>query len=291
MNQIPTGVLVAFSYGMVAGSKKDAIITKEITESKHAGDDAGTWSNKLFPASTCGKVTTFSKLRRHLGQCRQFHYSRTFMFEDVLWRILPERQIESYKHFMEVDGKKLANEMLEAFIVDLPNLIDLARLGRGTAFRESDYPTVEEVRAKFEYTVKYRPMPTAAGLNPVLFQEAIAEINELNERRLQEANANLIERFLEPFKTLSDQLANPGDRRLKPVLDSIMEFVDLVPSLDMVGNTELQSLASTVKEKFQTVTPDMIKKDEEQAKMVGQMATTVIGALQNLSRVPVRKFE
>lgn len=290
MNTEQSSVMVAFSYGMIAGSKRDAIITKEVTDSKQAGADAGTWSNKIFPSSTCQRRNTFTELRRHLGQMRQFHYENTYIYEEEMWRILPEKRIDPYKQIVEVDGKARALELLENFINDLPNLIDLARLARGTAFHESDYPTVEQIRAKFSYSVSYRPMPSSAGLDPVRFEAAINEINALHARRLQEANQTLIERFLKPFENLAEQLAEPGHRKLKPVMESIAEFVDLVPSLDMSGNQELQALALQVKQQFASITPDMIRKDEEVQKFVGNTASTVIAALQGFGAAGQRKF-
>lgn len=284
------GVLVAYSYGCIAGSKRDGIITKEITEAKNAGEDAGMWSNKLFPASTCQKRNTFTELRRHLGQMRQFHYENTYVFEDEMWRILPEKRQEAYRQVVEIAGKERADEMLENFINDLPNLIDLARLARGNTFKDSDYPTVEQIRAKFSYKVSYRPIPTSAGLDPARYEAAIAEINALHARRLQEANQALIERFMKPFQNLAEQLAEPGHRKLKPVMESIAEFVDLVPSLDLSGNQELQALALQVKEKFADITPDMIRKDEEVQKFVGNTASSVIAALQGFGAVGQRKF-
>jgi len=282
--------MVAFSYGCIAGSKRDGVITKEITESKKAGDDAGTWSNKLFPASTCQKRNTFTELRRHLGQMRQFHYENTYIFEDEMWRILPEKRSDAYREIVEVGGKARALELLENFIADLPNLIDLARLARGDAFKESDYPTVEEIRAKFSYSVSYRPLPTHAGLDPVKYEAAINEIKALHARRLQEANQALIERFMKPFQNLAEQLAEPGHRKLKPVMESIAEFVDLVPSLDLSNNQELQALALQVKQQFASITPDMIRKDEEVQKFVGNTASTVIAALQGFGAAGQRKF-
>lgn len=284
------GVLCGFSYGCIAGSKRDPVITKEVTDDKHAGDDAGSWSNKLWPASACGKVNSFTTLRRHLGQIRQWHYANSFHFEDELWRILPKKRIEPYKVIVERDGKERAEELLELFILDLPNLIDLARTARGEAFKETDYPTVDEVRAKFNYQVSFRPIPNTGGLDPLLFQEAIQEINELHARRLQEANQSLIQRFLTPFETLVNQLQEPGHRKMKSVLETISEMCDLIPSLDLNGNEELRALAVSVKEKFANVSPELMKKDEEMSKMVGSTAYAVVAALQNFGNAGARKF-
>src|SRR5690349_12557845 len=128
-----SGVLAAFSYSCLSGTKRDPTITRQVLEERGASDDAGSWSNKLFPANACGKVTTFTRLRKHLGQMRAYHYNRTYLYEDAIWRILPEKAVPGYKQFMEVDGAAQAKELLEAFIEDLPNLVDMARLGRGEA--------------------------------------------------------------------------------------------------------------------------------------------------------------
>lgn len=278
------GVLACYSFGCISGSKRDAVITKEVTDAKHAGSDAGTWSNKLFPPKACGKRTTFTELRKHLGQMRQWTYSNTYTFEESHWRILPRKRIESFKQHVEIDGKQRAHELLEAFIADLPNLIDLARIGRGEAFKESDYPTVSEIRETFFYDVDYRPVPTGAGLDPVLMQEAIEKLNALHSRRLKEANETLVARFLAPFATLAEQLKDPTGRKIKPILETINEFMEILPSMDLSGNEELLGLATQVGATFTGLSPEMIKTDEDLRARLGATAEGVIAALGGFKR-------
>lgn len=284
------GVLCSFSYGCISGTKRDPTITREVLDNKNAGEDAGSWSNRLFPAKVCGKKNAFTDLRGHLAQMRSWHYSNTYLYEDLLWRILPEKRIEAYKQVVEIDGKARASELLEAFIEGLPTLIDMARLGRGEAFKESDYPTADQAREKFYYTVSYRPIPTGDGLNPAFFQEAISEINARNEQKMKEANAALIERFMAPFKILKEQLENPEGRKLKPVMESIVEITGMVESLDLSGNTELVASAKQMHDLFAQLQPEMVKKDEEVRKMLGTTCGNVLSSLERFGNIGARKF-
>lgn len=284
------GVLAAFSFGCISGTKRDPTITKEVLDEKNAGDDAGSWSNRLFPKKVCGDKNSFTRLRTHLGQMRSYHYSRTFVFEDSLWRILPEKAIQSYKTVVEIDGKQQAQELLNEFIEDLPALIDMARLGRGEAFKESDYPTPEQARDKFHYSVDYRPIPSSAGLNPALMQEAIDKLNALHAQRLQEANASLVERFMAPFRILKEQLEDTENRKLKPVMESIVEITGMVESLDLSGNTELIASAKQMHDLFAQLQPEMVKKDEEVRKMLGTTCGNVLSSLERFGNIGARKF-
>lgn len=284
------GVLVAFSYGCIAGSKRDLVTTKEVTERKGAQSDAGMWSNKLFPPSTCLKRNAFTELRRHLSSMRSFHYANTYVFEDAIWRILPEKRTEAYKKIVEEEGAAEAKVRLDTFINELPTLIDLARLARGQAFKESDYPTPEQIRSSFSYAVTYRPIPTAAGLNPAQFQEAIAQIQELHQRRLVEANETLIKRFLEPLQTLSDQLKDPTNRKVGQVLGTILQLTEEIPQVDLSGNTQLQEMAAALNATFKEVTPEMIKQDENVRKMLGESVGAAIGTLERFGQFGQRKF-
>lgn len=284
------GVLAAYSYGIISGRKTNPQISKEVCAEKGANDDAGIWSDRLFPPKACGKQNSYTSLRKHLGQVRQFHYQNTYIFDDVLWRILPEKRIEPYKKYVEGDAKDRAYELLNEFIADLPNLIDKARAARGDAFKLEDYPTPQEIRSTFVYEYHYRSIPTGAGLNPAVFQEAINEINELHARRLQEANETLIRRFIEPLRTLGEQLADPNKKKIKTVLESIMEISGLVPTLDLGGNAELVQLAQSVNATFQNLTPEMIRQDEEVQKLVKQTCGTFVEKLGNFGKVGERKF-
>ena len=122
------GVLAAMSKGCgLSGSVLDKEMTREVENDKDAGEGAGTWHNKLFPPKACGKVNSFTRLKKHMNQMYGWHMSNTFLFEDELWRILPTKRIETYKQIVEVDGRKRALELLDEFLEDYPNLKDLAR--------------------------------------------------------------------------------------------------------------------------------------------------------------------
>jgi hypothetical protein len=289
------GVLVCMTKSCgIAGSKVDKEMTAEVEDDKNAGHGAGTWSNKLFPPKACGKKNSFTNLRTHMSQMYHWHMANSFVFENELWRILPTKRVEAYRQVVEVAGKATAHTLLNEFLDDYENLKDLARRpqpdGRGELFKDDDYPSKETIRAKFFYDVSYRPLPTSGGLNPNLFAEAIQQLNELHAQRLAEANATLVTRFLEPFKILSEQLKDPAKRKMAPVLDTIREFSQIVPSLDLSGNTELVELAQQISVTFADLTPDAIKKDEEMAKFVGQTADSVISALGRFGNLGQRKF-
>jgi hypothetical protein len=289
------GVLVCMSKSAgLSGSKVDKEMTKEIEDDKEAGDGAGTWSNKLFPPKACGRKNSFIALRTHLSQMYRWHMENTYTFEDEVWRILPTKRVEAYRQVVETSGHERAKELLEEFLADYPNLKDLARRpkpeGRGDLFKDSDYPDEATIRAKFVYSVSYRPLPTSGGLNPNLFADAIEKLNELHAQRLAEANTTLVTRFLEPFKLLSEQLKDPAKRKMAPVLDSIREFSQIVPSLDLSGNTELVELAQQISVTFQDITPEIIKKDEEMQRFVGQTAESVVTALSRFGGLGQRKF-
>lgn len=289
------GVLVSMRKGAgLAGSKVDKVMTVEIENDKDAGEGAGTWSNKLFPPKACGKRNSFTELRKHLNQMYGWHMTNTFVFEDEVWRILPNKRVETYKQIVEIDGKARALELLEAFLADYENLKDLARCpkpnGRGELFKESDYPDPGTIRANFHYEVDYRPIPSGAALNPLVFQEQIEKLNALHQQRLHEANIALVERFMEPFKTLAEQLKDPTKRKLAPVLEKIREFSQIIPSLDLSGNTELLELAQTVNLTFADITPDVLRQDEEMCKFVGSTAEGVVTALNRFGQLGQRKF-
>lgn len=282
--QIP-GVLVAFSYSFLSGSKRDDQITHEVAESKSASDDAGSWSNKLFPKSACNRKNSFTEVRAHLGAMRKWHYSNTYIFEDSIWRILPEKRAEAYRRVVEQDGKARANELVDAFCNDLPNLIDAARIARGDAFKESDYPQAPDVRNEFAYSVEYRPVPSSLGLNPALFQDAIDKINAMHTQRMQEAKATLIQRMIAPFQTLSEQLADPKNRKIGNVLGTIQELMEIVPGLDLSNTPELAAAAAQIRQSFAAFTPEAIKADEELRKKVTDMCGTVLTSLKAFGNV------
>lgn len=289
------GVLVAMRKGCgLSGSVIDKQMTREIEDDKNAGDGAGTWSNKLFPPKACGKKNTFTVLRKHLGQMYAWHMSKTYVFEDEVWRILPNKMVDTYRKIVETDGRSTALQLLDEFLNDYENLKDLARQpkpnGRGELFKETDYPPADLIREKFHYDVDFRPIPSGANLNPAIFQDQIDKLNQLHQQRLAEANVTLVTRFMEPFKLLQEQLKDPTKRKIAPVLDSIREFAAVVPSLDLSGNQELLEWAEQIQLSFADITAEALKKDEEMQKLLGQTCQGVVSALSHFGEQGVRKF-
>jgi len=288
------GVLVAYSYSIISGSKLDPVMTEQIEADNEAGKGAGRWSNVLFPPKACGRVNSFTNLRKHLGRMRKFTHENSYIFEDGLWRILPEKRIELYKDVVETEGRPKAKELLEVFLDDLPALKERAARprpeGRGELYKESDYPSADLIRSKFKYDVTYRPIPTSAGLNPNLMRDAIDQLNALHVQRLAEANTALVTRFLQPFQLLSEQLKDPTKRKMGPVLDTIRELAASVPSLDLSGNQELLAIASQIEISYKDMTPEVIKRDEDLAKFVGATCESVVSALERFGQLGQRRF-
>lgn len=284
------GYMVRLQMSSLPSSKANKSITAEVVDLKKADRDAGTWSDRLFPVSSCGKDNAYTRLRRLICNLRRLHYENTHAWDDDIWRVLPAKRVDYYRQHIQQDGEEKFGELLLALIMDLPELVEKAKAGRRQAFRAEDYPDSEELHSLCKFEVSYRPMVDPTVLDKSLFSESIQEIEANARMRVAQSNQALVQRFLEPLELLGQQLADPSKRRMAPVLDTIRNTCDMVSQLDMAGNQELQEAAERIRVTFQEVTPDMIRKDDKLAELLKQEAQTAINTLR-FAQPGARKFE
>lgn len=267
-------VLANVSIGTWSGRKYDDEATEAVATNFGAEKDWGR-SNKLLV-----EHKAILNLYRHGSRARQFHYMFTLPWSDVGSRLLPTK---AYTAYVEGINKHLDAfwEAVEAFYKAYPDLMEMRRVALGSLWKSADYPTIEQLRNKFHFSINFSFLPdpnTDIRLN-------------LNEIEIDKVRANLTD----SLKKVEEKSVNDLWLRMKKVVDRIVDRLDdngkvfktatftnideLEKMVDLLNVTEDPDVASTmkkIKDELTEYDPDTIRQDDFVRKTVHKRAQDIL---------------
>lgn len=227
----------------------DRSVTDSIIRDAGAADDAGRFNKLLIPAAILAPVVTAG------NACRNFHYSRTLPWLDDGARILPALAFDAYSSGMR-RARLDFDAAVGSFLADYPAAVSEAKARLGSLFKPDEYPTAEEVRARFGVAVRILPMPDARDFRAEMSDEQAARVRADIESATREAQALAMRdawsRVQEALSRMVEKLrafepGKPGERATGIFRDSLVEnvrdLVSILPTFDLDGSGEMQRIA------------------------------------------------
>jgi hypothetical protein len=136
---------------------------------------------------------------------------------------------------------------------------DMHRLGSMANFR--DYPTAAEVRAKFDATITFMPIPTTSDFRVDVTEEDKAEM----ERAIHEAEANvakyLLKEMMDPVKAFVEKLSVPigekGSIFRDTLVENLEDLVTRLPRLNINNDPQVDAILKDIKHVVDNYGTDM----------------------------------
>ena len=186
---------------------------------------------------------------------------------------LPSANFISAKQEMD----KLIEEFwngVENFINSRDKIIERDKKDLSTAFDISDYPSKEELRAKFNVFVEYFPIPTnddfrVEGLSDAVIEQIRADMEKGIMERMREGDTELLQRLKDEIAHLTERLTvknKNGQYGFKQnSLDNIKEVAAQVATLNIGENDKIASLCDKLASDFD-FSADLIRENDETRK-------------------------
>ncbi len=141
-----------------------------------------------------------------------------------------------------------------------------ARLRLNSMFREEDYPSPEELRARFRVDIKQWPFPDVRDFRVDLAEDQMASIRAgLAERTMAAERETVREcwrRLHEHLTRMNERLTVPageaGGRFTDTLVTGLQELANLLPLLNVTGDPALDRMAHEAKKRL-VVPPDMLR--------------------------------
>lgn len=212
---------------------------------------------------------------------------------------VPVKLVERVVDVLQARETERACEV-DAFMADYPEAVARAREELGPLFRESDYPTADEVRASFSMRWTFVELGAASGLRNI--SQTMYE-REANKVQAQWASAaeqmrdSLREVFVALVESLRERLDGERDGGKAKIfrdsrVESLKEWVALFDARNVVGDGELAVLV----EKARSVLEGTTAKDLRDDAGLRQWAANQLGEIKSAAATlvtadaPRRKF-
>jgi len=132
--------------------------------------------------------------------------------------------------------------------------VDIARLG--SLGNPDDYPTKEDIRAKFDARIQFFPVPTANDFRISVSDEDKMEMEDAIKQVEANISKHLLKEMLDPISSYVSKLSIPIGEKGAVFRDSLVEnvneLVNRLPKLNINNDPEITRIINDVKAVVET---------------------------------------
>lgn len=259
------GMLVELNISVWTGRKKDKRASKQITDENGAKRGVANVSKKLL--GDCDELITIQKLA---GNTRNHtHYHLTMPWSDSGLRLLTTAAYFDYNEEMTAVQQEFFR-LVEIFLDAYQWEITKARTALGDLFDESEYPSVDSLRGKFDFRINYMPMPTSGDWRIDIQNEALSELQEqyadFSQRQLNKAMGDVWQRVFDALTTLADRI-DYGDHEKKKIfkqstVDNLHDLIGLLDTFNITNDPNMSQMKVDLEQAMRGITPEALREDE-----------------------------
>lgn len=241
-------VLIALTFTMWEANILDKQASVEVADSNNVSEKAMCRVRKsLVPANTA--LARISELH---NAARKFLYENTHAWKFKGPRILTIANYEAVvSKLREYEAE--VNIAIPEFLSQYDDIREDAKEKLGDLFKESDYPSVVDLKSKFAFAISVDAIPVSSDLLELGFSAKEAEIiEEANNKSLisvlDRANTELWGQLHQRLSALFEQIATPKSKVRAKTLERVIETVALIPKINITGDERLDAICNNVSE-------------------------------------------
>lgn len=240
-------MIVEFNASVWTARKLDKSATDEVVHGKNAAAKDAARVNKFLLAGR----NELDVIQKHVNAVRTYVYSMTMPWSDSGQRLLPTAKFIEFNQRMDEENDKFW-QLVNDFVDVYPSLITAQAMALGDMFNRNDFPSQQEIAAKFDFTVGFLPVPTFGDFRVDVGNEAQAELQrkltELSDKRVEAAMQDVKDKLKEHLKRMSDRLTVDyinGEAVTRKFHNSLVEgafdLCDMVKTLNIVNDPDLET--------------------------------------------------
>lgn len=197
----------------------------------------------------------------------------TLPWNDLGQRMLPNSVFKEFNtHMVQLEDE--FNVAVMEMEKRYPQILQDAENRLNGKFDRSYFP--DRISERFEFKLEVSPMPTSEGLRiNTLSDEELDNLRTERDKetmeKIKKSATNVVERMMEALDILlhgtngEGGLMNPDARFHQTSIDRVVDILDLAPSLNLLGNPQLNELVEKVKGhlKPENLNANEIRKSEQ----------------------------
>lgn len=254
-------MIVNISIAVWEGRKLDRKVTEQTNRDQGVTDEDALRVNKLLISKEA-----FKEVQASSSAIRSFVKERTLPWKDNGDRALMR---QGYQAFV-TDYSKLKDNWeaaVDHFISNLyPSEVAKASFRLVDSYDADDYPHPEELRAKFKLTLDIDAVADADDFRVKLDEDTVAEIQgnirEATEARIHNAMADVWTRVASMVEHFSARTSPDIKRFHDTTVTNLQELVNLMPSLNLIGDPDLRAMTARLKQSLCLYEPKDLRKNE-----------------------------
>lgn len=275
-------LLVQLSISQWTARKYDKRASREVTAANTADIQAGRFNKRLLPMNDY-----LDRVHKKSGLIRTKYYANTLPWGMEGTQMLPT---SNYLEFM-TEFRKEKNEWYSLVSDFLDNYEDLKRdacLFLGKLYDPADYPSLEEVRGKFNMDMAVFPVPTA-DFRVQLADTELDAIQKDVESRVQQAAQQAMQdvwkRLYDRVKAMADKLSDPKAIFRDSLVENAREICMILPRLNFTDDPNLEALRQQVETGLSKHSPDALRHDPQLRSETAVEAQRIVDAMRGFMGV------
>ena len=279
-----SAVLVSLDVNVWSATKQDRAISNEVTTSKNADRHAGRYVKNLLADHAKHKAlvnyrqTIYNWIKR-----RTYRWNNS---QDLLPSVdLPKFKTEFQEH--EVSFYTL----LDDFCNKYDSIVSDMAFKQGTMFDRSDYPTKEQVRAKFGIRLFVSEVPMSdfrCGIAQDIADDLFASYTKQAEDIISSVEREQADRFIEVMQSIShccgvDETQSDGEVKTKKrkiydtTIQKAKEMCETFKGFNLTNSLELEQARASLEKALNGVTAEDIRDSDAIRHAVKEDVDSILG--------------
>ena len=234
-------ILVELNIRVPSFRKLDKKVTREVTVSKGADEQAGRFNKSLLAGAD-----QLDKIQKFVASTRVEFYAKTLPWSDSGQRLADIRSFLTVKDWLN-DKSAEYDKLASDFVTIYPNLVSAQAFKMGTMFDRSEYPDASDIARRFGFNFYFTPLPERGDFRVDVGHDIAVELEAEYEKvygdRTKQAMEDLWSRLYKVTKHLSERFADneKGDskRLFDSVLDNALELCEMLSVMNVTHDSDL----------------------------------------------------
>ena len=195
-----SGVLVSVDVNVWSATKQDRVISSEVTSSKKADPNAGRFVKNLLANNVYHKdLVNYRQTIHNWLKRRTYRWNNS---QDLLPSVdMPDFKAEYNDHEQEF------NRLLDDFCMNYDSIKSNMAFAQGDMYNAEDYPSVEEVRAKFGCKLYVSEVPTQ-DFRCQVANDLAHDLKQSYEKQTKEIVKNVLHQQIERITDVMESISH-----------------------------------------------------------------------------------
>lgn len=262
------------------GTGADDEVIKDLAHRNEAKGVIGTFTKRFMSRDRLLKINQIT------ADARRYHKQKTLPWGDSGSRLLSVQTFFAYKKQM-ASYERDFYIAVEEFLADYPKSVLDEKHRLGKLWRASDYPTVDQMRQRFKFSVLVEPLPSSEDFRLALSKEDAEEVKREYDAQMRSwlkgAVHDVFARAEEAVKELQEKLADPNAKLRASSFEGLRKLVAALPELNnMLQDPQIAALGKSIAADLLNVNLDSVKHDKATRSEAKRKADKILDALKPL---------